>query len=335
MTTAGERTGSGGETEAARASAAGSSLAVPRIAAVVVNWNGGEDNLRCLESLAVQVPAIEWTLFVDNASDDGSPELVDARFPDVELIRSRHNEGYGGGNNRGIARALELGCELCLIVNNDVVLPAGTVAGLLEELRLHPEVGIVGPRVLLASDPSRIWAAGGLITWRQNLTTLRGHLSPDDNRWRRTAPVDYVTGCCMLVRRSVFEAVGSFDAAYFAYTEDVDFAIRARKAGFFSRCVGSVAALHAPSSATGGGYNPRRKYMMGVNSVWFMRRYARWQDWCKFVVFDVLSLPFAWLAGVFRGRGKAVLAKAWGIVDGLRGRRITAEVVRSGSGWLW
>ena len=306
-----------------------------RIAAVVVNWNGGEDNLRCLASLVDQVPALDPILFVDNASSDGSPERVAERFPDVELLCNASNEGYGGGNNRGIARALELGSDYVLIVNNDVTVPAGTLAGLLAELELHPEVGIVGPRVLLANDPGRVWAAGGLITWRQNLTTLRGHMAPDDARWQRTAPVDYVTGCCMLVRREVFERVGCFDAAYFAYTEDVDFAIRAHKAGFASRCVGGVTALHAPSSATGGGYNPRRKYMMGVNSIWFMRRYARWQDWCKFLVFDVLSLPFAWFAGLFRGRGKAVLAKAWGIFDGLRGRRITGDVVRSGSGWLW
>ena len=312
-------------------------MASMRITAVVVNWNGGDDNLRCLESILAQVPAIDPVLFVDNASTDGSVERVLERFggPRVEVLRNQTNQGYGGGNNRGIERALELGSDYVFIVNNDVVVPEGVVAGLLEELELHPDVGIVGPRVLMASDPGRVWAAGGLITWRQNLTTLRGHLAADGERWKRTAPVDYVTGCCMLVRRAVFDRVGAFDAAYFAYTEDVDFAIRAKKGGFSSRCVGKVAALHAPSSATGGGYNPRRKYMMGVNSIWFMRRYARWQDWCKFLVFDVLSLPFVWLAGVFRGRGKAVLAKGCGIFDGLRGRRITGDVVQSGSGWLW
>jgi GT2 family glycosyltransferase len=309
-------------------------MSSPRVAAVVVNWNGGEDNLRCLASIEEQTPPIDLVLFVDNASTDGSAERVAERFPRVEILRNATNEGYGGGNNRGIARALELGAEYVLILNNDVVLLPGALAPLLEELSLSPHVGIVGPLVLLLADPSRVWAAGGMVTWRQNLTTLRGHMQPDGERWRRTAPVHYVTGCCMLVRRAVFERIGAFDADYFAYTEDVDFAIRAEQEGFLSRCVGRSAVLHAPSSATGGGYNPRRKYMMGVNSIWFMRRYARWQDWCKFAVFDVLSLPFVWLAGVFRGRGKAVFAKACGIFDGLRGRRITADVVR-GSSWLW
>jgi GT2 family glycosyltransferase len=305
-----------------------------RIAAVVVNWNGGEDNLECLASLHDQAHPLEAILFVDNASSDGSPELVAERFPKVELLRNEENEGYGGGNNRGIQRALDMGVDAVLIVNNDVVLPRASLAPLAEALD-RPGVGVVGPRVLLRTDPGVVWAAGGQLTWRQNLTTLRGHLARDEGPWREVVEVDYVTGCCMLVRREVFEQVGTFDSDYFAYTEDVDFCIRAKRAGFASLCIGSVAALHAPSSATGGGYNPRRKYMMGVNSVWFLRRYATGREWAKFFAFDVLTLPVVFLVGLLRGRGKAVLAKALGIWDGLRGKRITGAVIQRHSGWLW
>jgi GT2 family glycosyltransferase len=305
-----------------------------RTAAVVVNWNGGEDNLDCIESLARQ-DELGRIVFVDNASSDGSCEAVAERFPAIELIRNDRNLGYGGGNNAGIAQALRWGAEAVLIVNNDVVLPPGTLARLLAELERDPRVGIVGPRVLYRPDPSRIWAAGGRLTWRQNLTTLLGHGERDGARWRATTDVDYVIGCAMLVRRAVFDRIGLFDPDYFAYTEDVDFGLRAARAGWTSRIVGEVAALHAPSTSTGGGYNPRRKYMMGVNSIWFLRRYAGPLQWCQFLLFDVSSLPFVYLAGLFRGRGKAVLAKAAGILDGLRGRRIDARTVQSGSSWLW
>jgi GT2 family glycosyltransferase len=305
-----------------------------RIAAVVVNWNGGEGNLDCLASLEEQQPPLAALVFVDNDSSDGSPALVAERFPGAELVRNAANLGYGGGNNLGIARALELGADAVLIVNNDVVVQRGTLQPLIAAFD-DPQVGIVGPRVLLRADPGRVWAAGGQLTWRQNLTTLRGHLAADGEAWRRSVDVDYIAGCCMLVRREVFEAVGDFDADYFAYTEDVDFCLRARQGGYRSRVIGSVAAFHAPSSATGGGYNPRRKYMMGVNSVWFLRRYASPAQWAKFFVFDVATLPLVWLVGVFRGRGKAALAKGLGIWDGLRGRRVTAEGIQSDSAWLW
>jgi GT2 family glycosyltransferase len=174
-----------------------------------------------------------------------------------------------------------------------------------------------------------------MLTWRENLSTLRGHLEPDGPQWREARAVDYVPGCALLARREVLEKVGLFDAQYFAYMEDVDLCLRARRAGFEVWLVGEAAVQHATSAATGGGYNPRRKYMMGVNSVWFLRRHAHAEEWLRFFVFDVLSLPFLWLAGIFRGRGKAVAAKALGILDGLRGKRVTAEAIREGAGWLW
>jgi GT2 family glycosyltransferase len=306
-----------------------------RVAAVVVNWNGGEENLACIASLLDQGGALERIVFIDNGSTDGSLQLVAERYPDVELLRSPSNLGYGGGNNLGIAWALGRGFDAVLIVNNDIVLPKGQLELLTRELERTPTAGLVGPRVLVKDDPTRIWAAGGRLTWRQNLTTLIGQGQLDGPRWQRTSEVDYVIGCAVLVRREVFERIGLFDAEYFAYTEDVDFGMRARRGGFTSRCVGEARALHRASSSTGGGYNPRRKYMMGVNSIWFLRRYAGPREWLQFFLFDVVSLPAVWLVGLFRGEARAVAAKAWGILDGLRGRRIRAEVLRNGANWLW
>jgi GT2 family glycosyltransferase len=258
-----------------------------------------------------------------------------AAYPDVACIDTGANLGYGGGNNRGIAWALARGVDAVLIVNNDVFLPEGELAKLAHALESEPHAGIVGPRVLRKDSPDRIWAAGGMLTWRQNITTLRAEGELDAPRWRTTVAVDYAIGCALLVRRAVFERAGMFDADYFAYTEDVDFALRAKRAGFASLCVGEASALHAASRSTGGGYNPRRKYMMGVNSIWFLRRWGGPREWCSFVAFDVLTLPFVWLAGIARGEGKAVLAKAFGIADGLRGKRVRAEILEPGATWLW
>ena len=118
-----------------------------------------------------------------------------------------------------------------------------------------------------------------------------------------------------------------FDPAYFAYMEDVDLCLRAKDAGWAVALVGEASALHRSSSSTGGGYNPRRKYMMGVNSIWFLRQHGGWAAWLRGVLFDVLTLPLLFLVGIFNGRALAVLAKARGIVDGLRGKRVTAAAV--------
>ncbi len=306
-----------------------------RVTAVVVNWNGGEENVACLASLEAQTAPPTEIVFVDNGSSDGSPDRIAARFPDVHLVRNEANLGFGGASNQGIALALERGADAVFLVNNDVELPPETLAELCEALAREPEVGIVGPRVLYRDEPRRIWAAGGVLTWRQNLTTLRGHRQEDHPRWQTECRVDYVPGCTMLVRREVFERAGLFDSDYFMYTEDVDFCLAAKRAGFASLYAGRTHAFHAASTSTGGGYNPRRKYMMGVNSIWFLRRHAGALQWTSFVVFDVLTLPFAWLAGLPSGRARSVLAKALGILDGLRGRRVTPEQLAKGGTILW
>jgi GT2 family glycosyltransferase len=251
------------------------------------------------------------------------------------VIANRANLGFGEASNQGARLALERGADLVFFVNNDVVLPDGAFERLARELAAHPTLGIVGPRVLYRDDPRRVWAAGGMLTWRQNLSTLLGHGEPDGEPFRATRDVDYVAGCALLATRACLERTGLFDATYFAYMEDVDLCLRAKSVGFGVRVVGEASALHRSSSATGGGYNPRRKWMMGVNSIWFLRRHARAAHWLRFVGFDVLPLPFLWIAGLFRGRAKAVLAKALGIIDGLRGKRVTAEAIREGAGWLW
>lgn len=306
-----------------------------RCAAVVVNWNGGEQNLACIESLRAQGPDLGLVVLVDNGSVDGSCELVERRFPDVRVVRHGANLGFGAGSNAGVEAALAAGAETVLFVNNDATLPAGTLRTLLDALARLPAAGLVGPRVLYADDPGRVWSAGGAVTWRQNLTRLVGHGERDGPRFQETREVDFLAGCVLLVRAATLRAVGAFDAELFAYNEDVDLALRARAAGHGSWLVGQASALHAPSSSTGGGYNARRKYMMGVNSVWLLRRWGRARHWLSFLVFDVASLPFAALLELSRGRARSVCAKALGIWDGLRGRRVTAERLVSGASWLW
>lgn len=306
-----------------------------RVVAIVVNWNGGVDTLRCVESLLAQVPPLHAVLVVDHASTDGSRERVQREFPQVELLETGANLGYSGGNNRGARRARELGADAFLVVNNDVTLEPHCVRELACALDADERLAAVGPRVLLRDEPTRIWAAGGLLNWRQNLSDLRGFGQLDAEDYRRTLPVDYVPGCAVLVRASALADEELFDDLYFAYTEDVDLGQRLRRAGYKSACIGSVRAWHAPSSSTGGGYNPRRKYMMAVNSVHFLRRWGGRREWLRFLVFDVATLPLALADGWCRGQAKAVLAKALGLWHGLRGRRVSAETVKSGATPLW
>ncbi len=298
-----------------------------RIAAVVVNWNGGPENLECLRSLVREGIAPEWIYFVDNASVDGSREAVQAEFGSIQYVLNNENLGYGDGNNQGIDLALERGAEACLLVNNDAELVEGCLALLTDALAADTNLAIVGPRVLYKERPGMVWAAGGELTFRQNLSTLIGHRQSDGPQYQKTVAVDYVIGAVMLVRREVFERIGLLDGTFFAYHEDLDFCVRASYEGFGIACIGEASALHKAGHSTGGGYGARRKYMIGVNSIWFLRRHGTPTRWLRFLCFDVLTLPVVFFVGLFRGRSRAVLAKAAGIADGLRGKRVTSDSV--------
>ncbi len=294
--------------------------------AVVLNWNGGGQNLACVRSLLAQGLAPGRIVFVDNASTDGSLERVATEFPGLVVLRNDANLGYGDGTNRGIEHALARGAERVLLVNNDVTFPSGTLAGL--EAALGDGGGIVGPRVLFLHPPELVWAAGGMLTFRTNLSSLLGHKQPDGPAFRVTRAVDYVPGCAMLVARAVFERTGLLEGHYFAYHEDLEFCWKAKRAGFPVRVIGALAVHHDAHSSTGGGYNPLRKYMMAVNTVHFLRRHGTPGRWLSFWLHDVLSLPFVFVYRALRGEGRAVLAKARGTFDGLRGRQVTAERLR-------
>jgi GT2 family glycosyltransferase len=304
-------------------------VSAPRnIFAVVVNWNGGvEMNRDCLESLAAEGISPSRIVFVDNASSDGSLEEMRQRYPSMAIIENGSNLGFGEAANQGAQYALDAGADAVYFINNDLVLEPGSLARLVHFLNEAPDVGICGPRVLDRTYPDRVWCAGGLLTWRENLSTLRGHKHLDGPEYQSVMEVDYIPGCALLIRARVLHDIGGFDAAYFAYMEDVDLCVRAKKAGYPVVLVGDASCLHASSSSTGGGYNPRRKYMMGVNSIWFLKQHGGPLAWLRFVLFDVLSLPILFIYGVSQGNGRAVLAKARGIFHGLRGRRVTAASI--------
>jgi len=295
--------------------------------AVVVNWNGGEQNLACLASIAAEGVPDERIVFVDNASTDGSREAVERAHPGLVLLRNDENVGFGHGANRGIRHALDAGAARVLLVNNDATLRPGMLALLEAELDRSPDVGLVAPRIALSADPKTLWCAGGRLTFRQNLSTLLAFHAPDGPEWRRTFDVDYVTGCVVLARREVFERAGLFEGDYFAYHEDVELGVNAREHGFRSRVVGEALALHDAHGSTGGGYNARRKYMMAVNTVWFLRKHGTPARWLSFALFDVCTLPAVWLIHALRGEGAAARAKMRGTWDGLRGRRVTAAAL--------
>jgi len=265
----------------------------PRVAVIVLNWNGKALTLDCVRSLLeVRTPNVEIVV-VDNASTDGSVEAVREAFGDrITLIVNDDNLGFAEGNNQGIRHALERGAEFVLLLNNDTVVDPDLIDCMLRPFDANARVGVTGPKIYYYTPRDQIWSAGGEVYLWRGISRHIGIREKDRGQFDAQRDVDYVTGCALMASREVFESAGLLDPAYVAYYEDVDFCMRARRAGFRIVYVPDGMVWHKISSSTGGQMS-RRKIVRKSKSTWrFFRRYARPWQW--------LTIPFFFAADVIR-----------------------------------
>jgi len=249
---------------------------------VIVAFNARDDLERCLRSIESAPPAIDHeVIVVDNGSNDGAPEMVDATFAGVRLIRLARNVGFGAANN--VAAQASRG-ELVLLLNPDTVVPRNAIDGLAAELLSHPEAAAIGPRLVDASDRLELsfGPMPGLLgeAWQRALgTALDRRLWPVD-RWiaarvRRARAVCWVSGACLLVRRADANAVGWFDERFFLYWEDVDFCTALRARGRQVRFTPAVEVQHVRGRSSLPGHRATSlAYRRGQ-----LDFYRKWKPW--------------------------------------------------------
>jgi GT2 family glycosyltransferase len=221
--------------------------------AVVLSWNGREDTLRCLESLTRAAHRDLGIVCVDNGSTDGSQEGVRERFPQVVLIEAGANLGYSGGNNLGLRHALEHGARWVALVNNDATVAEDVIQGFERAASERPGAGILAGKVYFADRPGTIWFAGQRVSELLGYSGRpRGYGRADRRRYNRVRPTGRAVGALMAISREAINAVGLLDEGLFAYVEDVDWALRARRAGIEVVLAPDAHAWHRVSASTGG-----------------------------------------------------------------------------------
>ncbi len=190
---------------------------------ILVNYKGGLDTIECLSSIRADAPDAH-VVVVDNCSEDDSVDLIRSTHPWVQLIESKSNLGFTGGNNTGIKLALENGAKFIWLLNNDTVVEPGTTDGLLRAIESNSEYGIVTPRIDYYDTPGVPWFAGS------SLDLSRGEAIHDNSNPPKSlelVDVPWISGCSMFCRREVLEETGGFDPRYFLNWEDVDLSLRA------------------------------------------------------------------------------------------------------------
>jgi len=296
---------------------------VRTLAVVVLSWNGRELTRDTLRSLAACRVPEGWrlrTLVVDNASSDGSPEMVRGEFPGVELLVLAENRRFAGGNNAGLALALESGADAVMLLNNDVLADPGLLEKLLAALDERPEAGAAAPLIYFAPPTDRIWYAGGRCTPWLAHSSHRGLREPDRGRYRSLEETGYLTGCCLLARAEAWRKVGLLDERYFIYAEDADWCLRARAAGYRLLFVPTARLWHRVSASSGGALNPWKVYHRLRANVTLWSRHAR--GWARVTWLPALLAQQAAYCGwlLLRGQGAAAAAVPRALLDAASGR---------------
>lgn len=263
------------ETAAVTDGASGSSRWT--VAVVVLNWNGRDDTMGCVESLLDNHWPNLRIIVVDNGSVDGTEEALRARYPDVLVLQTGSNLGFAGGNNIGIERALEDGADAVLVLNNDTCVAPDAITHLVAALERHPEAGVCSPVLTYAEDPARLWFAGAPFDpgrWRSGRASAY-------ERGRAPLPhhpvaIDRAAGAAMLVRADVFRQVGDLADELFFLHEDVDWSLRVRAAGWEILLVPAARVVHKVSASQGGARcTPTTAYYGTRNDLEMGRRHGR------------------------------------------------------------
>jgi GT2 family glycosyltransferase len=299
------------------------------LAVIVLNLNGCGVTADCLASLRGSRFREFFVVVVDNGSVDDSVEVFRRDFPEVEVIATGENLGFTGGNNVGMRRALERGCDALLLLNNDTILHEDCLGAMMAALNSAPEVGAVTPKILFHSHPDKIWSAGGDFSLWRGIAKHRGlRDAADDARFAQACDCSFVTGCALCVKREVVDRIGLLDDSLFIYNEDTDYSIRIARAGYRMRYVPEAVLWHREGYDSRRATGQRRRLHLCTRNIlavhakhrrwyhlltfapWFALRWIGMSGGYAFVRRDVETAGGIWggLRAYWRGEsGKAVV----------------------------
>lgn len=259
-----------------------------KVVIIILHYKQKNLTADCLESiskLSIPVGFTALSIIVNNNPDDDLSDLIN-KYRNCVFVAAGKNLGYVGGNNFGIKKALERSANYILLLNNDTIVDKQMLKHLLETAESEEEIGIVGPKIYFASGREYhyarykksergrvIWFAGGIIDWANIASSHRGVDEVDRGQYDKTEETDFVSGCCMLIKRQVVDEIGILDEKYFLYLEDNDYCRRAKQAGFriYFEPKAFLHHVNAASSEVGGDL---QDYYISRNRMFFGMKFA-------------------------------------------------------------
>jgi GT2 family glycosyltransferase len=246
----------------------------PRVAVIIVVWNGRDDTLECLDSLRADTYANKEIIIVDNGSTDDSVAAIRAAFPEVNILRTGRNLGFTGGNNVGIRSAQSKGADYVFLLNNDTTVEPAALSELVAAAEAEQRLGLLAPVIHYFDPPRAVWFAGSNIDLIRATAYHNSALAPERTSLPYETP--WISGCAMLLRTALAIELKGFDDRYYLSWEDVDLSLRVSRAG---RGVGVVPAarIYHKGGRSGDRLPGSRHYYAARNRLLLVREHARSQ----------------------------------------------------------
>lgn len=295
----------------------------PNVVIIILNWNGWQDTIECLESLHKINYSNYDVLVIDNDSKDDSVERIkDYASSNYELesfkyindeyieivpvktgiwdenhqlhrfilMENDKNYGFAQGNNIGIEFVLkQIKTDYILLLNNDTVVDEYFLLELVKKAQVNNEIGFLGPKTYFYNQPNIIQAAGGADIDFQHGESIRVGYGLDDNspQVNEDREVDYIMGSCILVQKNVIEEIGTLDTNYFTYWEDADWCIRGSVRGYKSMYVHKSKIWHKEGTSSP---STSRIYYHSRNRLYFMKKNSSKGQYSRFLLYYLLFI---------------------------------------------
>jgi len=256
----------------------------------LLNFNSKKNTLDCLKSLEdIRKDDFKLTIvIIDNASkEDFGLKSKTVKDMSLVVIKNNENLGFSGGHNIAIRYALDNRADYILILNNDTYVEKDFLTKLLKTAGEDRSVGILAPKIYFASGfefhkdryskneiGKVLWYAGGEMDWANVIGYNRGVDEVDNGQYDKAEETEVATGCCMLIKKEVFENIGLFDDKYFLYYEDSDLSMRARRKDFKIMYVPSSVIWHKNAGSAGGSGSVLQDYYITRNRLLFGFKFA-------------------------------------------------------------
>ena len=258
----------------------------PRVSIIILNLNSFEVTLDCLQSLRkIDYPNYE-IIVVDNGSVDGSGERLAQADPGIRLMRNEKNVGFGAGCNGAIRDALARGAEYVLLLNNDTILAPDFLTQLIAVAESDPKIGVLNPKIRYFDPPDRLNYAGGEHKFWRLFPAQFGLREKDVGQFDQQREVDFLCGCVMLMKAETIRKVGVFELVYFHFVEDIEWSLRAIRAGYKGVYVPKSLVWHREHYVTQRTQsNGFIEFYLARNQAIFGRKHLRLYEW---------PLKFSW-----------------------------------------